>query len=347
VYTQLKREPETQSSGYMGMSAYVGSAYGTKDKKFQKYSFDDIKENRLTATTEGGWVSFLQHYFISAWVPETTKNNLLYSNFVNGNQYIIGVQQPAFTVAPGQSHSDKSTLYIGPKIQGELEKIANGLDLTVDYGFLWWLGKPIFWLLTILHDLFKNWGVAIILVTVMVKLILYPLANAQYRSFAKMRILAPKLQSLKERHGDDRQAMSQAMMDLYRKEKVNPLGGCLPILLTMPVFLALYWVLMESVELRHAPFMLWITDLSVKDPFYVLPVLMGISMWVTQKMQPMSPTMDPMQQKMMQYLPVIMSVFFLWFPAGLVLYWLVNNLLSIAQQYYITQKIEAEAARKK
>ena len=347
LFAQLKRDRHAENGAFMGMSAYTGAAYGATDRKFEKYPFEDMDETKLDVKTDGGWVAYLQHYFISAWVPGSESGNTLYSRVLADKQSIIGLLQPAFAVAPGQSQSTSATLYVGPKIQDDLAKLASGLDLTVDYGFLWWIGQPLFWALTLLHSWVGNWGVAIILVTVVVKLLLYPLANAQYRSFAKMRVLAPKLQQLKERHGDDRQAMSQAMMDLYRKEKVNPLGGCLPLLITMPVFLALYWVLMESVELRHAPFMLWINDLSVMDPYYVLPILMGASMWFMQKLQPVSPTMDPMQQKMMQYLPVIMSVFFLWFPAGLVLYWLVNNLLSIAQQVYITKRVEAEAAKKK
>ncbi|RMH47617.1 MAG: membrane protein insertase YidC, partial [Gammaproteobacteria bacterium] len=225
-------------------------------------------------------------------------------------------------------------------------EIAPGLDLTVDYGVLWWIGQPLFWLMKAFYSLVGNWGVAIILVTIVVKLLLFPLSNAQYRSFAKMRKLQPKLQALKERYGDDRQKMSQAMMELYRKEKVNPLGGCLPLLLQMPVFFALYWVLLESVELRHAPFFAWIQDLSAQDPYYVLPLLMGVSMWVMQKMQPTAPNMDPMQQKIMQFMPVMMTVFFLFFPSGLVLYWLVNNTLSIIQQVVITRMMEKDELRK-
>jgi YidC/Oxa1 family membrane protein insertase len=217
----------------------------------------------------------------------------------------------------------------------------------VDYGIFWWIGQPLFWLLTFFQSIVVNWGVAIILVTVTVKLLLYPLANAQYRSFAKMRLLQPKLQQLKERYGDDRQKMSMAMMEMYKKEKVNPMGGCLPLIVQMPVFFALYWVLLESYEIRHAPLALWIQDLSAADPYYILPILMGISMWGMQKLQPTAATMDPMQQKIMQFLPVMMTVFFIFFPAGLVLYWLVNNLLSIAQQLYITKKIEREYAAKK
>lgn len=347
-FTQLKRDRFAENAGNaFALSAYTGAAYNTAEQRYEKYDFEEMDEAKLDVNTSGGWVAYLQHYFVAAWVPGDKAANNIYSSVRPDKQSIVGIQQAPFTLAAGEAKTLSASLYLGPKIQDDLAKIADGLDLTVDYGFLWWIGQPLFWALTAIYSVVGNWGVAIILVTILVKLLLYPLANAQYRSFAKMRMLTPKLQALKERYGDDRQAFSQAMMELYKKEKVNPLGGCLPLLLTMPIFIALYWVLMESVELRHAGFMLWIKDLSVMDPYFVLPILMGISMWVMQKMQPVSPTMDPMQQKIMQYLPVIMSVFFLWFPAGLVLYWLVNNLLSIAQQAYITKKIEVEAAQKK
>ncbi|MFN4290184.1 MAG: membrane protein insertase YidC [Permianibacter sp.] len=347
-FTQLKRDRFTENAGNaFALSAYTGAAYNTAEQRYEKYDFDEMDEAKLDINTSGGWVAYLQHYFVAAWVPGDKTANNIYSSVRPDKQSIVGIQQAPFTLAAGEAKTLSASLYLGPKIQDDLAKIADGLDLTVDYGFLWWIGQPLFWALTAIYSVVGNWGVAIILVTILVKLLLYPLANAQYRSFAKMRMLTPKLQALKERYGDDRQAFSQAMMELYKKEKVNPLGGCLPLLLTMPIFIALYWVLMESVELRHAGFVLWIKDLSVMDPYFVLPILMGLSMWVMQKMQPVSPTMDPMQQKIMQYLPVIMSVFFLWFPAGLVLYWLVNNLLSIAQQAYITKKIEVEVAQKK
>ncbi|NQD36026.1 membrane protein insertase YidC [Permianibacter sp. IMCC34836] len=347
LFTQLKRDRFVEAkANSMGLSAYTGAAFNTADKRYEKYKFEAMDEAPLNIDTTGGWVSYLQHYFIAAWVPADKTANNIYTRVRADKQSIIGIQQAPVSIAPGESMTLSASLYLGPKIQDDLAKVAPGLDLTVDYGFLWWIGQPLFIALTAIHAIVGNWGVAIILVTMLVKLLLYPVASAQYRSFAKMRMMAPKLAALKERYGDDRQAFSQAMMELYKKEKVNPLGGCLPLLITMPIFMALYWVLMESVELRHAGFILWIKDLSVMDPYYVLPILMGISMWVMQKMQPASPTMDPMQQKIMQYMPVIMSVFFLWFPAGLVLYWLVNNLLSIAQQTYITKKIEHEQARK-
>ncbi|MCO7226618.1 membrane protein insertase YidC [Pleionea sp. CnH1-48] len=345
--TQLIRdriELDTDTSGF-GMQTYLGAAYSTQESQFEKYDFDDMDDAPLAVITQGGWISFIQHYFISAWIPNKESVNKITTQYDKAKRvYIVGVEQDKLAVAAGQTQEFHAKLYLGPKDQDVLASLAPGLDLTVDYGIFWWLGQPIFWLLTMFQGFVSNWGVAIILVTITVKIFLYPLANAQYRSFAKMRLLQPKLEQLKERYGEDRQRMSQAMMEMYKKEKVNPLGGCLPLLIQMPVFLALYWVLMESVEIRQADFALWITDLSAKDPYFVLPILMGISMWLMQKMQPTSPTMDPMQLKIMQMLPVMMTVFFIFFPAGLVLYWLVNNLLSIAQQVYITKKIEKEHA---
>jgi YidC/Oxa1 family membrane protein insertase len=249
------------------------------------------------------------------------------------------------TVAPGTEMTLSADFYVGPKDQAALSELSDTLNLVVDYGFLWWLAVPIYKLLMFFQSIVGNWGVAIILITLTVRGILFPLTKAQYTSMAKMRNLQPKLQELKDRFGDDRQKMGQAMMELYKKEKVNPMGGCLPILLQMPIFIALYWVLMEGVELRHAPFMLWIDDLSVQDPYYILPLLMGVSMFLMQKMQPMAPTMDPMQQKMMQWMPVIFTVFFLWFPSGLVLYWLVGNIVAIIQQKIIYAGLEKKGLK--
>jgi YidC/Oxa1 family membrane protein insertase len=345
-FGQLKRDrvvEQINTGGGIGIQAYLGAAYSTQEKRYERYDFDDMDDANLNVSTQGGWVAFLQHYFISAWVPNQELTNQI-STVTPNNLAIIRVVTPTVSAAPGEVFETGGVLYLGPKIQDELEKIATGLDLTVDYGFLWWIGQPLFWILSWIQTIVGNWGLAIIGVTLVIKLILYPLSAAQYRSFAKMRHIQPKVEALKNRYGEDRQKMSQAMMELYRKEKVNPLGGCLPLLVQMPVFIALYWVLLESVELRHAEFYLWIKDLSAMDPLYILPLLMGASMWLMQKMQPMSATMDPMQQKIMQFMPVIMTVFFLFFPAGLVLYWLVNNLLSIAQQLYVTKKMEKELA---
>lgn len=347
-FGQLKRDQlpnEATSGGGLGIQAYLGSAYSTQEKRYERYDFDDMNEANLTVATKGGWISYLQHYFISAWIPDQNTVNTI-TTLTPGGMGIIRVMTPKTSVNPGEVLEVGGELYLGPKIQDKLEVIADGLDLTVDYGFLWWIGQPLFWLLKWYNSWIGSWGLAIIMVTVTVKALFYPLSNAQYRSFAKMRVIQPKITALKERVGDDKQKMSQAMMELYKKEKVNPLGGCLPLLVQMPVFIALYWVLLETVELRHAEFYFWIHDLSAKDPYYILPLLMGASMFLMQKMQPVAATMDPMQQKIMQFMPVIMTVFFLFFPAGLVLYWLVNNLLSIAQQLYVTRKIEREAAEK-
>ena len=338
-YAQLKQVMEFEDDGNMFMPTYRGAAYSTEDDRYQKYSFDDIEDEKLRETTKAGWVGMLEHYFVSAWVPSQEQTNTLYSRNLKNQYAVIGVLSPSESVAPGETKTLASTLYMGPKDQESLAKIARGLDLTVDYGILFWISQPLFALLTFLHSLVNNWGVAIILITIVVKGAMYWLTKKQYESMARMRNLAPKMQQLKDRFGDDRQKMSQAMMELYRKEKVNPMGGCLPLLLQMPIFLALYWVLMESVELRHADFVLWITDLSTKDPYFVLPILTGASMYLLQKLQPTTIT-DPMQQKIMQWMPVAMSVFFLWFPAGLVLYWLVSNVITLVQAKMIYASME-------
>ena len=338
-YAQLKQVMEFEDDGNMFMPTYRGAAYSTEDDRYQKYSFDEIEDDNLRETTKAGWVGMLEHYFVSAWVPSQEQTNTLYSRNLKNQYAVIGVLSPSESVAPGETKTLASTLYMGPKDQESLAKIARGLDLTVDYGILFWISQPLFALLTFLHSLVNNWGVAIILITIVVKGAMYWLTKKQYESMARMRNLAPKMQQLKDRFGDDRQKMSQAMMELYRKEKLNPMGGCLPLLLQMPIFLALYWVLMESVELRHADFVLWITDLSTKDPYFVLPILTGASMYLLQKLQPTTIT-DPMQQKIMQWMPVAMSVFFLWFPAGLVLYWLVSNVITLVQAKMIYASME-------
>ena len=338
-YAQLKQVMEFEDDSNMFMPTYRGAAFSTEDDRYQKYSFDEIEDDNLRETTKAGWVGMLEHYFVSAWVPSQEQTNTLYSRNLKNQYAVIGVLSPSESVAPGETKTLSSTLYMGPKDQESLAKIARGLDLTVDYGILFWISQPLFALLTFLHSLVNNWGVAIILITIVVKGAMYWLTKKQYESMARMRNLAPKMQQLKDRFGDDRQKMSQAMMELYRKEKVNPMGGCLPLLLQMPIFLALYWVLMESVELRHADFVLWITDLSTKDPYFVLPILTGASMYLLQKLQPTTIT-DPMQQKIMQWMPVAMSVFFLWFPAGLVLYWLVSNVITLVQAKMIYASME-------
>ncbi|MFT6902752.1 MAG: YidC/Oxa1 family membrane protein insertase [Colwellia sp.] len=345
MYAQLKQTTLIDSSSGL-IPTYVGAAYSTTEDIYEKYDFDDIAEANLSVTTQGGWVAMLQHYFVSSWVPEKTSDNQLYTRYSNNKDAVIGFKAPAITIEPNSTATTSATFYVGPKDQDVLESIEQNLDLTIDYGFLFMISQPLFWLLIKIQSIVTNWGVAIIIITLIVKGGMYPLTKAQYTSMAKMRALQPKMAQLKERLGDDKQKMSQAMMELYRKEKVNPAGGCLPLIIQMPIFLALYWVFLESVELRHAPFMLWIQDLSAQDPFYILPVLMGVSMFIMQKMQPMT-VQDPMQQKIMQYMPVMFTVFFFWFPSGLVLYWLVSNLISIAQMKIIFSGIEKAKEKEK
>ena len=338
-YGQLQQTMAAGEGGSMIMPTYFGAAYSHDDDKFEKYDFEDMRDQRLNVSTQTGWVSMLEHYFVSAWIPTQQQENRLFSRVADNSQAIIGVIYPMIQVNAGETKTINSTLYLGPKDQDAMAALAENLDLTVDYGFLWWLAQPIFKLLQFLQSMVVNWGLAIILTTVIVKAVLFPLTKAQYVSMAKMRMLQPKMTALRERYGSDRQKMSQAMMKLYKEEKVNPLGGCLPMLLQLPIFLALYWVLLESVELRHSEFVFWIQDLSTKDPYYILPILMGASMFLMQKLQP-TPTADPMQQKLFQYMPVIFTVFFLWFPSGLVLYWLVSNLITIAQMLIIYKGLE-------
>ncbi|HEY7867494.1 MAG TPA: membrane protein insertase YidC, partial [Psychromonas sp.] len=345
LYAQL-RESISESSGSMVMPVYRGGAFSAADTRYEKYSFDDMKEGPLNRTTQGGWVAMLQHYFVSAWIPSPTDENVLYSNIIQNKDAAIGFKAPPKTVAAQSVAELETNLWVGPKIQEKMAVVANHLDLTVDYGWLWFIAQPLFKLLLFFQGIVGNWGVAIILITFTVKGALYPLTKAQYTSMAKMRLLQPKIQELRERFGEDRQKVSKAMMELYKKEKVNPLGGCFPILLQMPIFIALYWSLMESVELRHAPFMLWIQDLSVQDPYYIMPILMGVSMFFIQKMSPTT-VQDPMQQKVMQFMPVIFTFFFLWFPAGLVLYWLMSNVVTLIQQTLIYRSFEKKGLHQK
>jgi len=342
LYTQIKRT--VQEKGSMVDQNYLGAAYGTDEEPYEKYSFSDMADKNLNINTQGGYVAFIQHYFVSAWVPMQDQANTLYSLITKSNAAIIGVKDEAVNVQAGSEQVLTATYYMGPKESDKLEAIHTDLDLTVDYGWLWFISQPLFVLLKWLHSILGNWGVAIIAITIIVKSLMYPLTKAQYTSMAKMRALQPKMKALKEKYGDDRQKFGQATMEMYRKEKVNPMGGCFPILLQMPIFLALFYVFLESTELRHAEFVLWLTDLSAKDPYYVLPILFGLSMFVTQKLQPMTVT-DPMQQKMMTFMPVIFSVFFLWFPSGLVLYWLVSNLISIVQMLIIYRGMEKKGIK--
>ncbi len=341
-YRQLVRSPAEKNGQSAFMYTYTGGAIYSPEEKYEKIKFDDMEDKDLKRDVTGGWIGMLQHYFIGAWVPPAEQSNHFYSKVLPGGSYQLGAYTPAVSVAPGTEHTFESRLVVGPKLQNDLREIAPGLDLTVDYGWLTVLAQPIFWLLSKLHALIGNWGWAIIVLTLLIKLAFFKLSETSYRSMANMRKMTPRMQALKDRYGDDKQRLNQAMMDLYKKEKINPLGGCLPILVQIPVFIALYWVLAEAVELRQAPFMLWINDLSIKDPYYVLPLIMGVSMFVQQKLNPAPP--DPMQAKIMMSLPFVFTVFFAFFPAGLVLYWVVNNLLSITQQWYITRQIEKASA---
>lgn len=341
-YRQLVRTRPTDSGGIADTMAYTfnGAAYYSEEDKFEKIEFDDIQDEPLSKDIAGGWVGMVQHYFLSAWIPDQQETNNIYTKMIRGGQYRIGMISENLVIQPGESGTFKSRLYAGPKEQQVLETLAPGLRLSVDYSWLTIIAQPIFWLMTFIHDnIIDNWGWSIILLTVLIKLVFYKLSEYGYRSMANMRRVQPKLMALKERYGSDKQKMQQAMMELYRKEKINPMSGCFPILIQIPVFIALYWVLLESVELRQAPFMLWIEDLSVADPYFVLPLIMGASMYLQQKLNPAP--MDEMQKNIMKFLPAVFTIFFLFFPAGLVLYWVVNNILSIAQQWVITRRIES------
>ncbi len=337
---QIKRDSHNPivSSG-LGMKPFLGAATTTVDTNYKKYSFSKLEDEKVKHSRTGGWVAMVQHYFLSAWIaPENSENTYELRKSKNKDIYYLQFTSSPFSVPAGKQGEQSFQFYAGPKDIRSLEKLSPHLDLTVDYSFLWWIAKPLFYGLDFIHSFVGNWGIAIILLTLVVKLIFFYPSATSYRSMAKMRKLQPKMAELKERYGDDRQKMSMETMKMYRTEKVNPLGGCLPILIQMPVFLALYWVLMESVELRQAPFFFWIKDLSVKDPFYVLPLIMGVTMFIQQKLNP-APT-DPMQAKVMQMMPVFFTFLMLFFPSGLVLYWVVNNSLSITQQYFITKHIE-------
>jgi YidC/Oxa1 family membrane protein insertase len=343
-YDQLQRTELIDPNEAKFVRTYTGAAYYGPDVKYEKETFDDMEQRPLDVTITDGWIAMLQHYFMAAWIPQQGLAQTFYSKVVGNGRYIIGSYSPSETVPPGGSYTFENRLFVGPKLQDDLQKIAPGLELSVDYGWLTIIAKPIFWLLELIHSLLGNWGWSIIVLTILIKAAFYKLSETSYKSMAHMRQVAPRLKALKDRYGDDKERLNQAMMELYKKEKINPLGGCLPILVQIPVFIALYWVLLQSVELRYAPFALWIQNLSAPDPYFVLPLIMGVSMFVQQKLNPPPP--DPMQEKIFMALPFVFTVFFAFFPSGLVLYWTVNQLLSIAQQWYITRKIErADAAK--
>ena len=357
MFGQLKRDgsedPGKSDQGIFTLGTFLGGAWGTPDEHYNKLKFDNFSEEKVSTEAKGGWVAMVQHYFVSAWVPGQLKltqadgqdyTAKLESRKSNDDMNIIGFTSPTFNVPAGTVAEIDATFYSGPKIQSELKDLATGLNQTVDYGWLWPIAKLLFVGLEFFHGLVGNWGWAIILLTVLVKLILWPLSSKSYRSMAKMRVIAPEMQRMKEEFGEDRMRFSQEMMALYKREQVNPLAGCLPLLLQMPIFLALYWVLMESVELRHAPWLLWIQDLSAMDPWFILPLLMGLTMYIQQSLNPQPA--DPMQAKVFKIMPVIFTVFLLFFPAGLVLYWIVNNLITILQQGLINKSVAKERAKR-
>ncbi|MFY0663585.1 MAG: membrane protein insertase YidC [Natronospirillum sp.] len=345
LYGTLRRDRSPDSAERQGfaMASYLGVATTTDDDRYKKVSFKDMDNDDFTEQKFGGWIAFLQHYFVSAWIPPQNETHRYQARNVNGF-YVAGFSSSSQTVDPGANQQWSTKLYVGPKYQNDLNELADYLGLTVDYGWLWWAAQPLFKLMTFIQGFAGNWGLTIILLTLSVKILFSPLSAASYRSMARMRKFAPKLAKLKDTYGDDRQKIAQETMKLYKKEKINPLGGCLPMLVQMPVFIALYWVFMESVELRHSPFIFWLNDLSTRDPFFILPLLFGASMFL--QMQLGTQPTDPTQQKVMKFMPVIFTAMFLLFPSGLVLYWVVNNTLSIAQQQYINWKVEREDAHK-
>lgn len=321
-----------------GIRSFTGAALTLNEKSYKKLNFNDMSKNDFQESVRGGWIAMVQHYYVAAWVPIDLSKDYVYSTRqVSGSRYIFGLTAPAFQVPAGGQAKESLRFYVGPKSQETLEQLAPKIALTIDYGWLWYISQPLFSFLNFIHKYVHNWGVAIMVMTLIIKLIFFPLTNASYKSMARMRKLQPQIQNLRENYGDNRQRMQEELMKMYKREKVNPLGGCLPLLIQMPIFIAFYWTLVESVELRHAPFYWWIKDLSTQDPYFVLPLLMGASMFLQQQLSPTPP--DPTQARIMKLLPVFFTIFFLWFPAGLVLYWLVNNILSIIQQYIITRRL--------
>ncbi len=335
----LRNEPVDSSSMLTGTYSYTGGIISSEEDRYEKYNFSDMADKDYSRDVTGGWIAMIQHYFLGAWIPDAEQAQHYYSTNLGQDRYYLGMNSAWVKVAKNTEHEVQSQLYVGPKIQSVLENIAPGLELTVDYTFLTVIAKPLHIALDFIHSWVGNWGWAIIFLTILIKAVFYKLSETQYRSMANMKRVQPRMAALKERFDGDRQGYQKAMMELYKKEKFNPMGGCLPMLVQIPVFIALYWVLLESVEMRQAPFMLWIQDLSTKDPFFVLPVIMGLTMFLQQKL---NPTMaDPIQAKVMMMLPFIFTIFFAFFPSGLVLYWVVNNSLSIMQQQYITKIVLA------
>ena len=347
AYFQLTRDSQPPEGANAMMSTFTGPAFYTEADKFQKATFEDVAKNKakVPGKADNGWVAMVQHYFVAAWLPADKVEREFFAREIGKDLYSVGVIVPVAAVAPGAAGRIAMPLYAGPQDQDKLAKVAKGFDLVVDYGWLTVVAAPIFWVLQWLHGFLGNWGWAIIVLTILIKAAFFPLSAASYKSMAKMRVLTPKLQKLKETFGDDKQRMNQEMMELYKKEKVNPLGGCLPIMVQIPVFIALYWVLLGTVEMRGAPWLGWIIDLSVKDPYFILPLIMGATMFIQTKLNPTPP--DPMQAKVMMIMPIVFTGMFLFFPAGLVLYWTVNNILSIAQQWQVNRMIEASGLKAK
>ena len=353
LYTEIVRDASQEQKigpfdGAFSASTFTGPAAYTDKEKFNKLEFTAIDKNKITIPTqvaagEPAWIAMVQHYFASAWIPGDKSARDIYAGRIDNGLYRIGMQIPIGVVAQGSTVVEKTRLFVGPQEETVLETIAPGFELLKDYGYLTILAKPIFWLLEKIHGYVGNWGWAIILLTVLIKLVFFPLSAASYKSMARMKEVQPRLMAMREQYKSEPQKLNQAMMEMYRKEKINPLGGCLPVVIQIPVFIALYWVLLSSVEMRGAPWVLWIHDLSVPDPYYILPVIMAISMFVQTKLNPTPP--DPIQAKVMMYMPIIFSVMFFFFPAGLVLYWVVNNLLSIAQQWQINQMFGKKDAK--
>lgn len=343
-YAQIIRNKFDNTGNNQFIYTFTGGVAYTQEEKYRKIALGDMSTTPYKADTLGGWAGMIQHYFAVVALGDPTQTNHLFSGVVDQVGYKMGIMQPSVEVPVGGQIQVRQDLWVGPKLQHQMYATAEGLELTVDYGILTLIAEPIFWLLEKIHALVGNWGWSIILLTILIKLLFYKLSATSYRSMAHMRDIGPKLKQLKERYGDDKVTFQKKMMEMYREEKINPLGGCLPILVQIPVFIALYWVLMESVELRQAPWILWINDMSVMDPYYILPILMGLSMFVQQMLNPTP--MDEMQAKIMKWLPLVFTFFFLWFPAGLVIYWVTNNILSIAQQWWIIKTIEKEKAEK-
>ena len=337
-YVVIERDDSTlDSNGWL--YTYLGPVFSSTKDNYEKYDFGDIRDSSYQNKSLGGWVALIQHYFLSAWVPDQSEEYLYQARYGDrSDRYSLGYTSKDNAISYGESITTKNTLFVGPKLPDQLKDVQENLDLTVDYGFLFFLGKPMYWLLELGNNIFNNWGLAIIFLTVVLKIATWPLSAKAYVSMGKMRELQPKMQQLQEKHGDNRQAMSQELMQLYQKEGVNPLGGCLPMLLQMPFFLAFYWVLIETVELRHSPFFLWIDDLSAMDPYFILPILNGAGMYLSQKLTPTPPNADPMQAQMMKLFPLMFAVLFAWFPSGLVLYWLVNMVIQIFQQWWYSRK---------